>query len=217
MYYRQNFDLSVYFIADPTLCEGRPLVEIVAAAIRGGVTMIQLRNKDDKLSVIEKQARDILELTCDAGIPLLINDYIDIAFNVKADGVHLGQGDASPVDARQVLGPEAVIGLTAFTEEHFAALDPEIVDYAGTGPFYPTKTDKGKPVLGAQGFSALVQKSPVPVVGIGGITPENAAAVMHAGAQGVAMMRAISGAEDPEGAVRRFARIVMSCRMQEAS
>jgi thiamine-phosphate pyrophosphorylase len=217
MHFRQNFDLSVYFVADPSLCNGRPIADIVAAAVKGGATIVQLRNKEDKLSVIEKQARELLPITRAANVPLLINDYMDVAFNTGADGVHLGQGDTAPADARKVLGPDVIIGLTAFAPEHFAVIDPEIVDYTGTGPFYPTKTDKGKPVLGAEKFAALVALSSVPVVGIGGITPDNAAPVIEAGAQGVAMMRSISGAADPEAEARRFAKIVSSIRLKEAS
>ena len=102
------------------------------------------------------------------------------------------------------MGADAIIGQTAFTEAHIAAVDPAIVDYIGTGPFYPTQTDKGKPVLGAEAFAELVALSPVPVVGVGGITPSNAAAVIDAGADGVAMMRSISEADDISAAVQAF-------------
>ena len=88
-----------------------------------------------------------------------------------------------------------------------AGIDPLVVDYVGTGPFYETRTDKGKPVLGAERFAAVAALSPVPVVGIGGITPENARAVLDAGADGVAMMRSISGADDVEAAARKFSKI----------
>ncbi len=142
------------------------------------------------------------------GLKFLINDHVHIAAAIGADGVHLGQGDMNLSEARSILGPEAIIGLTAFTSAHFAALDPAVVDYAGTGPFYPTQTDKGKPVLGAAGFKALRALSPVPVVGIGGITPENARAVIDAGADGVAMMRSVTEAPDPEKSVRDFVRVL---------
>jgi thiamine-phosphate pyrophosphorylase len=132
--------------------------------------------------------------------------------------VHLGQGDASPEEARVKLGADAIIGQTAFTQEQIEAVDPEVVDYIGTGPFYTTQTRKGKELLGpseAGGngrFAALAALSPLPVVGIGGITPENAHAVLEAGAQGVAMMRAISEADDPEGAARAFAGVIAVTR-----
>lgn len=201
------FDLSVYFVADPSLCGGRDVADVVAAAVAGGASIIQLRNKTGDVAEITAQARAIMDVLRPGSTPFLINDYPDIAADVGADGVHIGQGDCSPAQAREILDEGSIVGLTAFTEEHFAALDPEIVDYVGTGPVYPTLTDKGKPVIGIKGLAKYVQLSPVPVVGIGGIAPETAAGVFETGAHGVAMMRAISGAEDPEGAAREFAKI----------
>lgn len=166
--------------------------------------MIQLRDKSDDLDSMTALAKELLPLTRAANIPLLINDHVDVALKSGADGVHLGQGDMPPETARKFLGENAIIGLTAFEADHFAALDPALVDYAGTGPFYPTETRKGKPVLGAKEFAALVKISSVPVVGIGGITPENFKPVREAGAAGVAMMRSISAAADPERAARGF-------------
>ena len=150
-------------------------------------------------------------------IPLIINDRVDIALAIDADGVHIGQGDMKSEQAREMLGPDKVIGLTAFTEGHAKAIDPDIVDYIGTGPFYETKTDKGKPVLGAKRFSELAALSPVPVVGIGGVTAENCADVIDAGADGVAMMRSISAAKDPEQAARAISNAVSQARLRKAS
>lgn len=178
------------------------------AAVRGGAAMVQYRNKSDDRRMIAAQAAMLCEILAGTNVPFLINDYVDIALAVGADGVHLGQGDASPKEARALLGENAIIGQTAFTQEHIKAVDPAVVDYIGTGPFYPTQTDKGKPVLGAEKFRALAALSPVPVVGIGGITPENAKDVLEAGAAGVAMMRSISEAQDVEAAARAFKELV---------
>ena len=210
------FDLSVYFIVDPDLCLGRDISSVVAASMRGGATLVQLRNKTGNKNQFLEQAK-ILKNILAGQVPLIINDDIEIAKAVGADGVHLGQGDAPPQQARQILGAGAIIGQTAFKESHFIKINPAIVDYAGTGPFYPTKTDKGKPVLGAMGFTSLVKISPVPVVGIGGITSENAGSVIDAGASGVAVMRDISQAADPEIATRRIALAVKNFRLKEAS
>ncbi len=166
--------------------------------------MVQYRNKSGTIAQINADAAMLAELLKPLNIPFLVNDYVDVAFAVGADGVHLGQGDASAEEARAKLGADAIVGQTAFTPEHMAAIDPVIVDYVGTGPFYETQTDKGKPVLGAEKFKEIIALSPVPVVGIGGITPENAYNVIDAGANGVAMMRAISEAGDPEAAARAF-------------
>lgn len=200
----KSFDLSVYFVADPACCAGRSVVDVVMQAADAGVTMVQYRDKSQDIPMIAAQAAMLVELLKPYHIPFLVNDYVDVAAAVSADGVHLGQGDIRPADARAKLGQDAIIGQTAFTEEHIAAIDAGVVDYIGTGPFYPTQTDKGKPVLGAEKFSALIALSPVRVVGIGGITPDNARAVIDAGADGIAMMRSISAAADVGAAVRDF-------------
>lgn len=202
--------LSIYFVADPHACGGRDIGDVVMAAIDGGVTMVQLRNKVDSKPVIAAQAAMIAELIKSSGVPFLINDHVDIARDVEADGAHIGQGDIGPAEARRILGEDKILGLTAFTEEHIRAVDSSVIDYIGTGPFFPTQTDKGKPVLGAEKFSGLIKLSPVPVVGIGGITPDNAADVLNAGADGIAMMRSISEADDPKVAAEKFSFLMSS-------
>lgn len=204
---KQNLNLSIYFVADPYACGGRDIAEVVTAAAEGGVTMVQLRNKIDPKPLVAAQASILCELLKPYNIPFLVNDYVDIAHDAGADGAHIGQGDISPTEARKILGEDAILGLTAFTAEHISAVDPALVDYIGTGPFFPTQTDKGKPVLGAEKFAALIRQAPVPVVGIGGITPDNVTHVLKAGADGVAMMRAISAADDPCEAARKFAKL----------
>ncbi len=213
----KNFDLSVYFVADPSVCAGRNVTDVVAAALRGGVSMVQLRDKGASLAIAQK-VRDVVaahNAQRARRVAFLINDHVEIAQEIGADGVHLGQEDMTPRQAREVLGPEAIIGLTAFTEDQIRAVDPAVVDYIGTGPFYETQTKKGKPVLGpveAGGngeFSSLIALSSVPVVGIGGITPGNARTVIEAGAQGVAMMRSISEAQDPAEAAQAFKKSLL--------
>ena len=213
----KNFDLSVYFVVDPQACSGRCPVEVTRLALEGGATLIQLRDKENSLHDVQVSAETLLELCRVFDVPFLINDYVEIARNIGADGVHIGQGDMSAADARKALGADVIIGLTAFTEDHCQAVDADIVDYLGTGPFFPTKTDKGKPILGAQGFAALAGMAPVPVVGIGGITAENAHEVINSGANGVAMMRAISAADDPKKATQDIADAVHHARLKEAS
>lgn len=216
MSFRRKLDLSVYFVLDPALCAGRNAADVAAAALAGGVTIMQLRDKSEDSGARLYMAEKILELTKKAVVPLLINDHVDIALKSGADGVHLGQEDMPAVSARKLLGPDKIIGWTAFTEDHFLKLNPADVDYAGTGPFYPTKTDKGKPVLGAEKFSEIIKQSKVPVVGIGGITAENAGNVIRAGASGVAMMRSISEAPDPEFAARMIKAAVENARLEAA-
>lgn len=198
------FNLALYFIADPECCAGRDVADVAHLAASAGATLIQYRDKRTARPAVLEIARRMKAALAGTGVPLLINDYVDIAAEIGAAGAHIGQGDIGPAEARAMLGPKAILGLTAFTEAQIAAVDPSIVDYIGTGPVYPTLTDKGKPVLGTARFAELVRLSPVPVVGIGGITAENAAPVREAGAAGIAVMRGIGAADDVEAAVRRF-------------
>lgn len=201
---RRSFDLSVYFVADPSVCGGRSVESVVRAAVKGGASMVQLRNKSGDMKVIEREAYAIQEVLYNSDVAFIINDYVDLAVKIGADGVHIGQQDISPAKAREMIGEAAILGLTAYRPEHFAVLDSSVVDYVGTGPFYATKTKPDKPVLGADGFVALARISPVPMVGIGGITTQNAMQVMQAGADGVAMMRSVSEADDPAAAAKLF-------------
>lgn len=204
-----KFDLSVYFVADPAVCGGRDICDVVRAALDGGVTLVQYRDKlseeRDVYIMAERLARVVEPYD---HVPFLLNDYVQMAADIGVDGVHIGQGDMKPVQARAVIGEGKILGLTAFTEEQISAVDPALIDYIGTGPFYATKTKPDKAVLGSEKFSELVALSPVPVVGIGGIEVDNAAAVIEAGADGVAMMRAVSEADDIAGAARAFVEVV---------
>ena len=209
---RPKFDLSVYVIIDPATCKNRQVEEVARQARVGGATMIQLRNKSDELSVVEQQAIAVQHALDGSDIPFILNDHVELAAKINADGVHIGQDDMSASEARAIIGQDKILGLTAFMEEHYAAIDKNIVDYVGTGPFYPTLTKPDKAVLGAEKFKDLITKAPVPVVGIGGITPQNAHAVMTAWADGVAMMRAVTAAEDITQATRDFVRAVERAR-----
>lgn len=200
-------DLSLYFIADPVCCGGRDVADVVRAAVKAGVTLVQYRDKSNARDQIFRNAKILGEICATAGVPLLLNDHVDIAAEAGLDGVHIGQGDMAVAAARALLRPDAIVGLTAFTESQIVAVDAGAVDYIGTGPVYPTLTDKGKPVLGVQRFAQLAALSPVPVVGIGGITPENAGAVREAGADGIAVMRGIGAAADINAAVKLFQKI----------
>ena len=195
-------------IIDPVVCRGRAVADIADAACKGGATIIQLRNKHDDILCVKEQALSIQKVLEGSDVPFIINDYVDLVKELDLDGVHIGQEDGSPEDARRIIGGDKVLGLTAFSKAHYDAIDPSNVDYVGTGPFYATKTKPNKAVLGLQGFTDLMKYAPVPVVGIGGITPTNSAAVIEAGAQGVAMMRAVSEADDPTAATRLFVDVV---------
>ena len=209
---RKDFDLSVYVVLDPEICGDERLESVALAAVEGGATFLQLRNKVAPEEVVEEQALRIMEVLADFYVSFVIDDHVDLAARLDADGVHVGQEDMDYRAAREIIGEGKILGLTAFTPEHYEEIDPALVDYVGTGPVFSTLTKPDKRVLGVDGFAKLVAKAPVPVVGIGGITPENAGAVIKAGADGVAMIRAVVGAENPGLAAMEFVQAVEEAR-----
>lgn len=199
---------GIYLVADAASTAGRPLADIVAAAVSAGITTIQLRCKD-------VPARDFLAevAACAAHTAgralLLVNDRVDVhlaarAAGIAVDGVHIGQKDLPAEAVRGLIGPDAVLGLSASTPEHFAAvaaLPAGTVDYLGTGAVRPTPTKKDHPTpLGFDGLARLVAQAPLPCVAIGGLGHGDAAAVHAAGASGMAVVRAICAAGDPAAA-----------------
>ncbi|MGW8481501.1 bifunctional hydroxymethylpyrimidine kinase/phosphomethylpyrimidine kinase [Microbacterium sp. NPDC055903] len=207
-------DLSLYLVTDATLCGDRGVVATVAAAVEGGATIVQLR---DKRLTDAEMVTQLVELSAviDGRALLVVNDRLDVALAARAagarvDGVHLGQGDAPALRAREALGPDALIGLTANTPEHLAAvreLPAGTIDYLGVGVIRPTDTKPDHPpALGIDGFRALAAVSPLPSVAIGGVGIGDVSALRDAGAAGVAVVSALCAAEDPRQAAEEFAR-----------
>ena len=198
------FDLRLYVVLDPAVAVGRPLPEIARRAIAGGATMLQLRDKCSTDRALLATAEALARLCQAADVAFIVNDRVDIAWAAGADGVHLGHDDLPPAAARRLLGERAIIGASAGSLDELRAVLPARPDYIGVGPMYATRTkgDAGAPV-GPAMIRALRQAAPgVPLVGIGGITAHNAAAVLAAGADGVAVVSAVVGAEDVEAAAR---------------
>ncbi|MEW6672315.1 MAG: thiamine-phosphate kinase [Thermodesulfobacteriota bacterium] len=188
--------LRFYYITDEN-APGRPPLEQVEIAIRAGATIVQYRHKSFTLEFFDEVAA-IRHLCKCNGIPFLVNDHILLAQAVSADGVHLGQTDESPVLARRLLGPDAIVGISVSNLAELARTDLAPCDYIGTGPVFATRTKAdAKPVCGLGGLAAVVQAAPLPVVAIGGITPQNAAGCFRNGAAGVAAISHISRAENP--------------------
>jgi thiamine-phosphate pyrophosphorylase len=200
--------LRLCLVTDRDLAKGRALVEIVAAAVQGGVTMVQLREKSAPTRAFLEDARALKALLAPLNVPLIINDRTDIALAVDADGVHVGQKDM-PVDlVRQMMGPGKIIGLSITNHEQIARPDAGKTDYLGLGPLYlqQTKSDAATP-LGVEGFRALRAATTKPVVAIGGLKAENSAPVLAAGADGLAVVSGIVAAEDPKAAAQAFTRL----------
>lgn len=204
-------DLSVYVITDRGIAGDRPIIDVVRAAIRGGATVIQMREKHASTREMVEMGRALRQITRDAGAPLIINDRIDVALALDADGVHLGQDDMRATDARRLLGPKQIIGVSADTIEDARAAEAVGATYLGVGDVYgtPAKADAGE-VIGVERVREVAHAVSIPIIGIGGITAENAGPVIDAGAVGVAVISAVVGAADPEQAARALHNIVMA-------
>jgi thiamine-phosphate pyrophosphorylase len=199
---RLAFDLSLYLVIGPDVTAGRDVTSVALAAVRGGATMVQLRYKAGA-SEITQSAREVIEVLRPTGVPVIINDRVDLARALGAHGVHLGQGDAPTAEARAVLGEDAIVGLSITHPDQLKAVDPSVVDYLGAGPIFETASKPdATPPLGVETLSRIAAGVRLPVAAIGGITEANAAAVIRAGADGLAVISAICGANSPEDAAR---------------
>lgn len=195
-------------VTDRPLARGRKLTDIVAAAVRGGVTMVQLREKNASTREFLEEARALKALLSPLKIPLVINDRVDIALAVDADGVHVGQSDMPLAIVRQLIGPDKFIGLSAGRREYILAQDAQQADYLGIGPLYQQNTKPGTATPhGPEGFRELRKLTQKPVMAIGGLKASNSAPVIAAGADGLAVVSAIVAADDPEAAAREIAAL----------
>lgn len=201
--------LRVYVITDQALARGRSQAALVAQALEGGATAVQLRWKSGPLRDAVELGRALRQLCRAAGALFIVNDRLDLALAVEADGVHLGVTDLPVAEARRLASDDLVIGFSPETLEQAQQAEAAGADYLGVGPIYATTTkpDAGAPVGVAQ-VQAIVQRVQIPVVGIGGITAANAAEVIRAGAAGVAVIAAVFGAEDVRGATAALRQVV---------
>jgi thiamine-phosphate pyrophosphorylase len=205
---------GLYLVTDRGLCAGRPLEAVVAPAVRGGVRCVQLREKDLPTRAFLELACRLKALLAPQGVPLIINDRLDVALASGADGVHVGQEDMPVPELRRFLGPRAIVGLSVETWEDVERAEDLEVDYLGVSPVFatPTKTDTKEP-WGLEGLARIRAFSRHPLVAIGGIHPGNAGAVVRAGAEGLAVVSALCSAPDPEAAARDLdARIQAALR-----
>jgi thiamine-phosphate pyrophosphorylase len=207
--------LRLYVITDPRAAGRRSLVAIVAAALEGGATAIQLRDKTSSALAQVELGRELRRLTREAGALFLVNDRVDIAHAVEADGVHLGQDDLPVAAARAILGPDTIVGGSPGNLDELARSLAAGVDYLGVGPMYPTgsKSDAG-PAIGPTGLATIRASTDLPIVGIGGIDADNLGPVVTAGADGVAVISAIVGAEDVTAATRRVRAAIEAALIQ---
>jgi thiamine-phosphate pyrophosphorylase len=195
--------LRLIVVTDPECGAGRSVVDVVRAALRGGAPAIQLRMKDASAREMASVASALLAETRAAGALLFINDRVDVALAVGADGAHVGQDDLPVSAARRIAPPGFLLGVSAETVELARAAQADGADYVGVGPVYATgsKADAGDAV-GTERIAQVAAAVRIPVVAIGGITIDNAPPVIRAGAAGVAVISAVMRADDPEAAVR---------------
>lgn len=196
---------SLCLVTDRDLAGGRSLAEVVSAALRGGVTMVQLREKSASTRAFLEEAGALRRLLDGTGVPLIINDRVDVALAVGADGVHVGQSDMPVEIVRALIGPTKLVGLSITDAAEINRADANAADYLGIGPVHPqaTKPDASTP-LGIGGFGRLRALSSKPVLAIGGIKPKDVDLLLAEGADGFAVVSAIMAAADPEAAARAF-------------
>ncbi|MHB8771628.1 MAG: thiamine phosphate synthase [Syntrophales bacterium] len=206
---------GLYFVTDRSLCGTRPVEDVVLAAIRGGAACVQLREKSAATRAFVEEARMIKELMAPFRVPLIINDRLDVALAVGADGVHLGQDDMPYEIARRLLGPNAIIGVSVETWADVERAETLDVDYLGVSPIFstPTKTDTKAP-WGIEGLARIRAFSRHPLVAIGGLNAANAAAIVKAGADGVAVVSAICTSPDPAATSRELTEIIGAARAE---
>jgi len=209
----RDFDLSLYLVLDPGLCADYGLVATARAAVAGGATMVQLRDKQASTAGLIGTGRALKQALAGSGARLVINDDVEAAIAIGADGLHIGQDDGDPRAARDRIGPGMILGVSVETLDLAGRIDPRVVDHVGVGPVFatPTKPDHKAPI-GLDGLARLVAASPVPAVAIGGLKAEHAAAVIASGARGLAVVSAICGQPDPRRAAAEIAALLRRAR-----
>lgn len=205
------FDLSVYLVGNEGVAQsaGMTLEESIEQALRGGTSFVQIREKDMSPEQLTRLSQKVLRLTKKAGVPLVINDDVEVALAVDADGVHVGQSDMSAREVRQLIGEHRILGVSAYTVAQAKKAEADGADYIGIGPVFLTKTKRDADApMGLETLEEITNSVSIPTVAIGGITPINATSVMQAGVDGLAVISAIIGQGDPEAASRCLLRMV---------
>ena len=210
---RVPVDISLYAIADPARCNGRPLDQLARDAMAGGASLIQYRDKSAEVRAMIGQARAIADAIDGSGVPFIVNDRVDVAQAADADGVHLGQQDMPAADARSIMGEEAIIGLSVKTEEEARDAPLAILDYVFIGGVFQTSSKDNPEPIGVDGWQRLAgmirNRDPEIQIGaIAGINEGNVAEIIAAGADGIAVISAIFTAENVEDNTRVLRQIV---------
>ncbi|MEM8877347.1 MAG: thiamine phosphate synthase [Pseudomonadota bacterium] len=211
-------DIAVYVLLDPEHAGGHAIPDLASAAARNGASLLQVRDKHGHARGMIELTRACIDAVAGTGVPVVVNDRVDVAIAAGAAGVHVGQTDIPPAQARAMLGSEAIVGLTVKTEDHLREAPLDVVSYFGMGGVFATQTKQNpNPPIGLSGLTTLVGAARAvgfqgPLAGIAGIDASNAADVVRAGADGVCVISAVSAARDPGAAVNELVRIVRTAR-----
>ena len=209
----KQVDWSLYVIIDRGGLAGRPLLELARAAIAGGATALQLRDKTGRTRDTVELGVQLAQVARAAAIPLIVNDRVDVALAVEADGVHVGQDDLPARMARQLIGPDRLLGVSAGSAQEAVQAEADGADHLGAGDVFgtPSKPDAGAPI-GVAGLAEIAAAVSIPVVAIGGISAANAGQAIRSGAAGIAVISAVASAADPQRAARSLLEIVEGAR-----
>jgi thiamine-phosphate pyrophosphorylase len=206
-------DYRLYFVTDPRLHRGYSVLEQVELALRGGVRIIQVREKGLPATDYIRLASEALELTRAHGAFLIINDSVEVARAVGADGVHVGQEDMPVTEARKIVGQDVIVGVSVKSVEEARQAEKDGADYIAVSGVFPTSTKEGLGYCpGLDGVARIRQCTRLPVIGIGGINLHNCRSVIESGAHGVAVVTAITMSEDIPLTCRSFLEIIVNCK-----
>lgn len=209
-------DYSLYLVTDNHLARGRSTEDIVEAAVAGGVTCVQIREKKIDTRAFVAQAKELKKLLQPLGIPLIVNDRLDVALAANADGIHLGQTDMTIEDARRIAGDDIIIGISAESLQDAINAQAQGADYIGISPVFTTDTKKDIATpQGLDGLFSIRKQTSIPLVAIGGINKGNIKSVIQAGADGIAVVSAIVSADSPEFSARELLNLISNARTEK--
>lgn len=207
---KPEMDYTLYLVTDRTLAGARDFDDLVGRAVRGGCTLVQLREKDASSGELYERALRLKRVTDYFHVPLIIDDRVDIMLAVDAAGVHLGQSDLPAEAARRLIGPDKILGVSARTVEEAEAAESAGADYLGVGAVFPTATKTDAEPVARETLAAICAAVRIPVVAIGGLNAKNILLLEGSGISGAAVVSAVMGAEDPEEAARKLKEVVYS-------
>ena len=205
----KNIDLSLYLVTDKS-DDVEKFLKIIEEAIKGGVTVVQIREKTAETLDFYNLALKVKEITTKYNVPLIINDRVDVALAIDAEGVHVGQSDMPCDVTRKLIGEDKILGVSAATIDEAKKAEKDGADYIGTGAVFPTSTKDDAPSITKQDLKDIVDSISIPVVAIGGITLENASQLKDTGIAGLSVVSAIMSAENPKKASQNLLNIFNS-------